>query len=98
MADYMEIGADGQPRLDFSRLTRDEAAAIHEVVVETRTEERDDGPPITLLLISSAAFVLLPGRRSRVSPVWLSAALLRPNAEGSLNDIFERPAGPACLS
>jgi phage terminase small subunit len=46
MADYIEIGADGQLRLDFSRLTRDQAAAIHEVVTETRIEERDDGPPI----------------------------------------------------
>jgi phage terminase small subunit len=48
MADYIEIGADGQPRLDFSALTRDQAAAIHEVVTETRIEERDDGPPIII--------------------------------------------------
>lgn len=48
MLDYIEIGADGQPRLDFSALTRDQAAAIRELVVETRTEERDDGPPIII--------------------------------------------------
>jgi phage terminase small subunit len=48
MADYIEIAADGQPTLDFSALTRDQAAAIHELVVETRTEERDDGPPIII--------------------------------------------------
>jgi hypothetical protein len=49
MLDYIEIDADGQPRLDFSALTRDQAAAIHEVVVETRTEERDDGSPIIIV-------------------------------------------------
>jgi phage terminase small subunit len=48
MADYIEIGADGQPRLDLSALTRDQAAAIHEVVVETRTEERHLGPPVII--------------------------------------------------
>ena len=48
MLDYIEIGADGQPRLDFSALTRDQAAAIRELVAETRTEERDDGPPIII--------------------------------------------------
>jgi phage terminase small subunit len=49
MLDYMAIGADGEPRLDFSRLTRDQAAAIHELVVETRTEERDDGAPAAIV-------------------------------------------------
>jgi phage terminase small subunit len=49
MLDYIEIGADGQPRVDLSALTPDQAAAIHEVVVETRTEERDDGPPIVIV-------------------------------------------------
>ena len=48
MADYIEIGADGQPRLDLSALTRDQAAAIHEVVVETRTVERHLGPPVII--------------------------------------------------
>jgi phage terminase small subunit len=49
MADYMKVGPDGLPVLDFSGLTRDQAAAIHELVVETRTEERDDGPPIVIV-------------------------------------------------
>jgi Terminase small subunit len=49
MLDYIEIGADGQPRPDFSALTRDRAAAIHELVVETRTEERDDGLPVLIV-------------------------------------------------
>jgi phage terminase small subunit len=49
MLDYMKIGPDGDPRLDFSRLTRDQAAAIHELVVETRTEARDDGPPAVIV-------------------------------------------------
>jgi phage terminase small subunit len=48
MLNYLAIGADGQPRLDFSALTRDQAAAIHELVVETRTEERENGPPVVI--------------------------------------------------
>ena len=49
MADYIEIGADGQPRLDLSALTRDQSAAIHELVVETRTETREEGPPAVIV-------------------------------------------------
>jgi phage terminase small subunit len=49
MLDYLEIDTDGQPRLDFSALTRDQAAAIHELVVETRTEMRENGPPAVIV-------------------------------------------------
>jgi phage terminase small subunit len=49
MLNYMAIGADGEPRLDFSALSRDQAAAIHELVVETRTEERENGPPAVIV-------------------------------------------------
>lgn len=35
MADYMRVGADGDPKLDFGDLTRDQAAALQEVTVET---------------------------------------------------------------
>lgn len=38
MLDYMAIGPDGQPFMDFSKLTRDQAAAIQEIVVETRPD------------------------------------------------------------
>jgi phage terminase small subunit len=38
MLDYMAIGADGQPVLDFSKLSRDQAACIQELVVETRPD------------------------------------------------------------
>ena len=34
MADYMMVGEDGKPMLDWARLTRDQAAAIVEVTVE----------------------------------------------------------------
>jgi phage terminase small subunit len=34
MADYMRTGPDGDPYLDFSQLTRDQAAALAEVTVE----------------------------------------------------------------
>jgi phage terminase small subunit len=49
MLDFMRIGGDGQPRLDFSALRRDQAAAIHELVVETRTEAPAEGPPATIV-------------------------------------------------
>jgi phage terminase small subunit len=60
MLDYIEIGAEGQPRLDFSALTRDQAAAIHEIVVEARTEERENGPPA---IIVKTKFKLTDKRR-----------------------------------
>jgi phage terminase small subunit len=34
MLDYMRVGVDGDPVLDFGRLTRDQAAALVEVTVE----------------------------------------------------------------
>lgn len=34
MGDYMKSGADGDPFLDFSQLTRDQSAALAEVTVE----------------------------------------------------------------
>lgn len=38
MLDYITIGADGLPFTDFSAVSREQAAAIYEVTVETRTE------------------------------------------------------------
>lgn len=35
MQDYMRVGSGGEPTLDFSNLTRDQAAALGEVTVET---------------------------------------------------------------
>jgi hypothetical protein len=35
MQDYMRIGPDGDPVLDFANLTRDQAAALQEVTVES---------------------------------------------------------------
>ncbi|WP_024337992.1 terminase small subunit [Bradyrhizobium japonicum] len=40
MADYMRVGADGDPCLDFSALTRDQAAALQEVTVEDFKDAR----------------------------------------------------------
>lgn len=42
MQDYMRIGADGDPYLDFSALTRDQAAALSEVTVEDFKDGRGD--------------------------------------------------------
>ena len=38
--DYVRIGPDGDPVLDFENLTRDQAAALQEVTVETYMEGR----------------------------------------------------------
>lgn len=43
MLDYITIGADGLPFTDFTNLTRDQAAAISELVVESKLEIGDDG-------------------------------------------------------
>ena len=45
MADYATIGANGLPFFDFSKVTRDQMAAVQELVVEERTatERNEDG-------------------------------------------------------
>jgi phage terminase small subunit len=40
MADYISIGADGEPVLDFASLTRDQAAAIQEITIDEFSEGR----------------------------------------------------------
>lgn len=42
MADYMKVGADGDPYLDFSALTREQAAALAEVTVEDFRDGRGE--------------------------------------------------------
>lgn len=42
MADYMRVGTDGDPYLDFSALSRDQAAALTEVTVEDFKEGRGE--------------------------------------------------------
>lgn len=42
MADYMRVGDDGDPYLDFSNLSRDQAAALAEVTVEDFKEGRGE--------------------------------------------------------
>ncbi len=42
MADFMQIGEDGEPFLDFTGMDRDQAAAISELVVEDYYEGRGE--------------------------------------------------------
>lgn len=42
MADYMRVGEDGDPYLDFSKLDRDQAAALVEVTVEDFKDGRGE--------------------------------------------------------
>lgn len=44
MADYMVVGPDGQPHLDWRNLTREQAAALVEVTVEEFVKPDPDGP------------------------------------------------------
>jgi phage terminase small subunit len=43
MSDYMRVGPNGDPILDFSALTRDQAAALVEVTVEDFKDGRGEG-------------------------------------------------------
>ena len=43
MLDYITIGKDGDPYVDLSKLTREQAAAIGEVTVEDFTDGRGEG-------------------------------------------------------
>lgn len=42
MLDYLKVGADGDPYTDFSALTREQAAAISEVTVESFKDGRGE--------------------------------------------------------
>jgi phage terminase small subunit len=42
MQDYMKVGGDGLPQLDWSGLTRDQAAALSEVTVDTVAGHDED--------------------------------------------------------
>ena len=42
MQDYMKVGEDGQPSLNFKDLTRDQAAALAEITVEEFVDGRSD--------------------------------------------------------
>ena len=53
MADYMRPGADGDPYLDFSKLTRDQAAALQEVTVEDFKDGRGENARIVMPWLSS---------------------------------------------
>jgi hypothetical protein len=47
MQDYLKVGEDGQPVLDWKDLTRNEAAALSEVTVDTIGGIGDGSPLVT---------------------------------------------------
>jgi phage terminase small subunit len=60
MLDYITIGEDGQPFLDFSKLTRDQAAAISELVVETTVQTELEGDKRVPINVRRVRFKLAP--------------------------------------
>jgi phage terminase small subunit len=42
MQDYLRIGADGEPIFDYAKITRDQAAAIQEVIIEDFKDGRGE--------------------------------------------------------
>lgn len=66
MADYMRVGPGGDPTLDFSALTRDQAAALQEVTVEdfvdARGEEKRDVRKVKFKLADKRAALVDIGK------------------------------------
>ena len=58
MGDYLGMGADGQPCLDLSDLTRDQAAAIREI----RIDETGKGRRVRLKLSDKLTALMTMGR------------------------------------
>jgi phage terminase small subunit len=70
MLDYMRVGPDGDPVLDWSRLTRDEAAALIEVTVEDfidgRREHAREVRRIRFKLVSKIDALELLGKHHKL--------------------------------
>jgi phage terminase small subunit len=67
MLDYVQITEDGQPYLDMTKLTRDQAAAIQEVTVDvvTEYEQGEDGKKVPVQ-VRKARFKLADKRAALV--------------------------------
>jgi phage terminase small subunit len=59
MLDYIQIGPDGLPYTDFSTITRDQAAAIGNVVVETTPGVKGDDGTVIRPEVKKVRFSLL---------------------------------------
>lgn len=66
MLDYMQVGPDGQPYTDFSKLTADQAAAIQYVHVETVPAIEDDDGATVRPEIKKVTFKLADKRAALV--------------------------------
>lgn len=100
MSDYMRVGADGDPFLDFSDLSREQAAALSEVTVEDfkdgRGEDARDVRRVKFKLADKRAALVDLGRHLKLftDKVEHSGSVLPPGfavklvkAEGSDIDV-----------
>ena len=70
MQDYMRIGPDGDPVLDFSNLTRDQAFALQEVTVDTyvvgRSKDAREVRSVKFKLVDKLGALVALGRHYKL--------------------------------
>lgn len=107
MADYMRVGPDGDPCLDFSALSRDQAAALVEVTVEdfkdARGEESRDVRRVKFRLADKRAALVDIGKhlgmfKDRVEVTGADGGAIETRDVGARDLIAERIAGIAARS
>jgi phage terminase small subunit len=66
MLDYMRVGFNGDPVLNFEGLTREQAAALREVIVESYIERDPDGEEGDTRVVKRVKFKLYDKRAALI--------------------------------